>query len=173
MSQAANVTSIEVVRDLKAALLKFAEQVRAALVALDLESRRPVEWIDHDRARYWPAEVRKASDSLSEARIALERCELSTSGDERRYCYDERKAVERFKRRLHLAEEKVQAVRRWSVKIRKEVEDFKVQLAKLSHYLDADFVQAVAAAERMAGALEKYVGQRQMTNVQAPMTNDK
>jgi hypothetical protein len=160
MTSAANITSIDAVRELRAGLLKFAEQVRAALVALELEARRPVEWVEHDRSRYWPREVQRASDRVSEARLALERCELSTSGEDRRFCYDERKALERAKRRLNLAEEKVQAVRRWRVKLQKEVEEFDVQVAKVSRYLDADFLQGIAALERMTAALDRYVEQR-------------
>jgi hypothetical protein len=160
MSSAANITSIEAVRELRAGLLKFAEQARSALVALELEARRPVEWVEHDRSRYWPREAQRASDRLSEARQELARCELATSGEDRRYCYDERKALERARRRLSVTEEKVQAVRRWRIKLQREVEEFDAQVAKMSRFLDADFVQGVAALERIAATLDRYVQQR-------------
>ena len=38
------------------------------LIALELEARRPGEWIDGDRARYWPHQARRASDQVTEAR---------------------------------------------------------------------------------------------------------
>jgi hypothetical protein len=155
----ANITSIEILRTLKAALVEFAEDVNNGLISLELEARRPTEWIEHDRRRYWPREVQKASDQVSEARIALERCEVTISADERRSCYDERKALEKAKRRLHTAEEKVQAVRRWLPQIRKEVEEFEVQTARLKQYLESDFAKALVALERMAEALERYAEQ--------------
>ena len=160
MAQAANITSIEALRLLKAALVQFDEEVQSGLISLELEARRPVEWIEHDRKMYWPREVRKASDAQSEARIALERCELTISEEDRRSCYDERKALEKAKRRLHTCEAKVQAVRRWAPQIRKEVEEFEVQVAKLKQFLESDFVQARGVLERMADALERYVQQR-------------
>jgi hypothetical protein len=160
MAKSANITSIEALRMLKAALVQFDEEVHAGIVALELEARRPVEWVEHDRRQYWPREVRKASDVVSEARLALQRCELTISGEDNRSCYDERKALQKAKKRLEKCEEKVRAVRQWTPKIRKEVEEFEVQTAKLLQYLESQFVQAPAALERMAAALDRYVEQR-------------
>jgi hypothetical protein len=157
--QAANVTSIDVVQRLRLALLAFQSDALAAVMNLQLEGRRPVAWIENDRGMYWPREGRRASDNLSEARINLERCEVTTSADDRRFCYDERKALERAKQRLRLCEEKVQLVRKWRVSIRKEVDEFQAQLAKMSRYLEHDVERAVAALGRMSAALERYVEQ--------------
>jgi hypothetical protein len=155
---AANVTSIAVLAVLRAAMVRFVDSAEAALVALELEARRPLEWIEDDRARYWPQQARRAADAVNEARIALERREARISGDEVRYCHDERKALEKAKRRLHLCEEKIAATRRWRVEMQKEVEELQVQIARLRHYLETDLVKALAVLEQMAGALEKYVG---------------
>ena len=157
MSSTANVTSVEALSSFRAALLRFAEDAEAALVALLLEGRRPVDWVQDDRARYWPDQARKASDAVSEARLALDRCQIKISGEDARYCYDERKALEKAKRRLQLCEEKIQAVRRWRAQMHKEFEEFQVQIARLRRYLENDLPRAVAAVERMAGALGKYV----------------
>jgi hypothetical protein len=156
-AQAANVRSIGALRAVKLALRQFEADVNNALVTLELEARRPIEWIEHDRTQYWPREARKASDWVAEARLALQRCELTIDADHRKTCYDERKQLERAKRRLHLSEDKVQAVRRWRLELRKEIEEFEVHLAKLKRYLETDFQRAVAAVERMGQALERYV----------------
>ena len=168
MAQSANITSIEALRLLKAALVTFDEEVQAALVALEMEARRPVDWIEHDRRPYWPREVRKASDVLSEARLALQRCELTISGDEARSCYDERKALQKAKKRLEKCDEKVRAVRQWGPRIRKEVEEFEVQTAKLKQFLESEFCKAPAALERMAAALDRYTQQSAGSSPGAP-----
>ena len=155
-ARAANITSIEAIRAFTTALMAFEDGAEDAAVQLEIESRRPVTWID-ELGMYWPKEVRKASDAQSEARIALEKCELTISGEQGRSCYDERKVLEKAKRRLRLAEEKVQAVRRWKVHIRKEVEEFQVQIAKLRQYLESDLVRSIASLKRMSEALEQYV----------------
>jgi hypothetical protein len=154
---AASLHSIEALRTFKLALQTFESSVQDALVALELETRRPVEWVENDRSRYWPREERKASDAVIEARQALERCELTTSADSPRYCYDERKALEKAKRRWRLTEEKVQAVKRWRQQIRKEAQEFQVQISKVKRFMESDFLGAIAALERMSAALEQYV----------------
>jgi len=155
-AHAANVTSLDAVRGFRAVLVRFAADVEAAIVALELEARRPVEWVESDRSRYWPQQVRKASESVSEARLALERCEVRISSDDPKYCYDERKALERAKRRLQLAEEKTQAVRRWRMQLHKEFEEFQMQLARLKQYLEIDLAKAIAALDRIIAALDRY-----------------
>jgi len=154
---AAKITSIEALRELRAGLLRFCEDAAAALTALDLEARRPVDWIENDRTRYWPSELRKADDRLNEARQALARCQQTISGEDARHCYDERKAVERAKRRQRLCEEKVQALRRWRVQIRKDYEEFQAQIAKFKAYLENELAKATTALEQMSAALDKYV----------------
>ena len=155
----ANVTSIEALRRFKAALVEFEADVVDAITMLELEAQRPVDWIETDRTLYWPREVQKAGDVLNEARLALDRCMIRITDDDNRSCYDEKKAFQKAKRRLETCEVKVRAVRQWKVRIHKEVNDFKVHLAKLKHYLEGDFSGAVVALERMAASLERYVEQ--------------
>jgi hypothetical protein len=155
----ANVTSIDALRSVKAALLKFCADVESALIAMELEARRPVEWIDGDRARYWPQQARRASDQVTEARQALDRCQIRVSGDDRPSCYDERKAFDKAKRRLQLAEEKAHSVRRWSAEMQKATEDFSMQVARLRSFVETDLTKGIAVAERMIAALDKYVEQ--------------
>jgi hypothetical protein len=109
-----------------------------------------------DRARYWPQQGRRAAEALSEAKLALERCEVRVSSEDTKYCYDERKAVEKAKRRLQLTEEKTQATKRWKVEMRKRHEDFQVQIAKARQYLEADLPRAIAQLDRQLEALARY-----------------
>ena len=153
----ANITSIEALRRFRAALVEFASDVQDAITMLELESWRSQEWIENDRAFYWRKQVQKATEMLSEAKLALERCELTINAEDRRSCYDERKMVQKAKWRLELSETKVKAVGRWKIRLRKEVHDFKVQLAKIKQYLDSDFVKGLVALENMAQALDRYV----------------
>jgi hypothetical protein len=121
-----------------------------------LEMRRAVDWIEHDRARYWPREMQRASDALLQARNDLERCEMSLRPEDKRSCYEQKIAVEKAKRRMRLTEDKVRAVRRWRVAVQREADDFQGQLAKLASCLDMDIPRAVAVLERMAAALDRY-----------------
>lgn len=165
MSKQAQLTSIESLRLLRTELIKFEAAVRDALVSIEISAAVPMDWVEHERSRYWPRQFQQGSDKLSESRIALDRCELASATDERRYCYDERKALERAKRRVHLTEEKVQAVRRWRVLMRKELDEFLVQVARTRLYLESDLQQAIGSLLQMSEAIDRYVEQR------GPMTS--
>jgi len=156
----ANITSLDALRSFRAALVKFVEQMESALVALELEGRRSVDWVE-DRCRYWPQQARLASDAVAEARQSLDRCQVRVASEDVKYCYDERKALEKAKRRLQLCEDKIQAARRWRPQMQKESEEFKVQIAKMKRFLESDFTRAIAALDRMSEALNRYVEQGQ------------
>jgi len=156
MAQSANVTSIDAIRLVRLALQTFQSEAENALMQLELEGRRPSSWIE-ERGNYWVREARKASDKLSECRVALDRAEMTTSAEESKYAYDERKALEKAKKRLRLCEEKIQKVKRWRAVVHKEVEEFESQISKLERFLEFDVVQAIAQLGRMAESLDKYV----------------
>lgn len=159
-NRTANVSSIDAIQALRTALLAFTDDAANAIASLELEARRPVDWLEHDRSQYWPREFRKASDAVSEARLALERCELTSSSNERRSCYEERKQLEKAKRRLELCEQKIQLVKQWRIKLRKELEDLQVKTAKMKRYLDSDLPRATATLARMTESLDRYVQTR-------------
>jgi hypothetical protein len=132
-----------------------------------LELRRVIDWIEHDRASYWPRAMRNASDALLEAKNNLARAESALRPEDKRSCYEEKAALEKAKRRLRSAEQKARAVRKWRIVIKHEVDEFLGQMAKLSNHLDAEFPRAFASLERMAAALDKY------TDVTAPRDSEK
>jgi hypothetical protein len=157
VSHAANLTSIDSLRALQGTLQQFDAKVRDAIIQLNLSARRPLDWIEHDRSQYWPREVRKAVDAVSEARLTLARAQATIDPNDHRSCYEERKQLDKAKRRLELAESKVVVVRRWKLELRKEVEELEVQSAKLQQYLESDLAAAIVALSRMADALDRYV----------------
>ena len=158
MDRSANVTSIDGVRDLRTRLLKFEETSRDGLTLLILEVRRAMEWLEGDRRRYWPDQVRKASQKVVQARNDLERCQLKYGSEEAPSCYEQKMAFQRAKRRLRFCEDQVKVVKRWISAVRHELNDFEGQAAKLTSVLDSDIPRAVTSLERMLRSLDKYAG---------------
>jgi len=158
MSRFAKLTSIDAVAKLATALRSFGEEASAALDNLELEARRAIEWIQHDRKDYWAGQVRRGWDQVAEARADLERCmTFHRVADHRPSCRDEKLALEKAKRRLRTAEEKVQAVRHWSHVLGHEVTEYRGSVNQLAGWLESDLPRALAALERMTTALESYV----------------
>lgn len=155
MNQQARV-SLEALDEFRAALLRFGDICNDAITTLQLEARRAAEWVEVDRAAYWPAQYRSASDNHRSAQVSLERCELSVGPDDHRSCFEEKKAVEQTKQRMRLCEEKVRTARHWAEMINHETRDFLGDLSRLRHYLESDLPKAVALLEKLLGALERY-----------------
>ncbi|MCO6456809.1 MAG: hypothetical protein J5I93_16035 [Pirellulaceae bacterium] len=163
MNSSARVSSIEALRGFQVAMEAFDHDARSAMTALQLELRRVLDWIEHDRPRYWPEALRRAYDRVAQARNDLERCQMRAGDDNARSCYDEKKALERAKLRVRTCEEKLQALKFWRRQVRHDVEEFSGQLTKLESHLDLDWARALAALQRMATALERYAEVRQPT----------
>src|SRR5208283_2254432 len=66
MTRAARVASIDVLPLLAAALQKFRGQAVGVLDDLDIEARRILEWIHHDRKEYWERELHRAQEKLNQ-----------------------------------------------------------------------------------------------------------
>jgi hypothetical protein len=161
MERSADVTSIDAIRGFRTALLQFGGEAEDAIVMLILEARKAIQWLQQDRARYWPEQTRKAQEWVVQARNELDRCQLHYGSENAPSCFDQKKKLERAKRRLRLCEEKVKAVKRWTNTIRQELDDFDGELAKMRNWLETDLPRAAALLERMVRALDKYAGDYQ------------
>jgi hypothetical protein len=156
MGGSAHITSTDAIREFRAALQQYEADVRDAIEQLLLELRRSLDWVEHDRTRYWTAEARASGDAVVRAQQDLARCEAAVRAEDRRSCYEQRMAVEKAKQRLRLCEQKVRAVRRWRVSVQKEADTMHGRLLKLTDFLDTEFPRALAALGRMSAALDKY-----------------
>jgi hypothetical protein len=158
MARRAKVTAIDALQAMSVALERFRGDAVAALDELDMEIRRALEWIHHDRKDFWTEEVRRGWERTAEARLQLQQAQTFKSvGDHRDSCVDEKKALERAKRRLDVAQEKVVAVRHWRNVIDRAVNEYRAARAQLGNWLDADEPKAVAELRRMSQALSAYV----------------
>ncbi len=158
MGRTARITSIGVLQTTATALQRFRGEASGALDDLDIELRRILDWIHHDRKEFWDRELRRSSEMVSQAKIQLQQARISRqiAGHEPA-CVDEKRALERAKRRMEVAEQKVQAVRVFAHAIDRAIEEYQRSRAQFVTWLDTDMLQAVAALDRMSASLESYV----------------
>jgi len=156
MKQAANVKSIDAIREFRLELKRYLEAMNGILESLRMESTKAMSWIEQDRVRYWPRAAKSASDEMVEAKNALLRCKMAAMEGQSKSCIDEKKEVERATTRLRHCERQVKVTRQWRHKMRHATEEFDGKAARLAHYVEADLPKAIAALERMIAALEKY-----------------
>jgi hypothetical protein len=158
MSPAARITAIDAVQVMAAALHTFGDNSRSGFDDLQLEIRRALQWINHEQKEYWAREVRRSWDRVSEAKLALTQARTYRRvADHEPSCIDEKKALDAANRRLRVAQEKVEAVRRYAYSIDRAVDDFRKSSAQFSSWLEGDLPKALAALDRMTESLQSYV----------------
>ncbi len=158
MFDKAHVGSISAIGDFQASLAGFADSARQALITLDLEIRRGVDWIRVDRAQHWAHEIRRGYEAVARAKDELHRC-LTFKGTEHftPSCIDEKKALQKAQERLRHAEEKAEAVKRWTRALQHELNEYTGRLTQFHAVLDGDVPDGLALLGRMQQILERYL----------------
>ncbi len=156
MSQSANVHSLEAIDAVKTALVLFADRVEQALVVCDSETQRVLDWLEHDRPRYWKSRVRLATDEVGEAQRALHRCLMYPIADERPSCREERAAVQQAQAQLAHCEAKARRLKDWAREVRHEMYEYNGQIGQLKRLTEIDVPKAVALLSKLVKRIEEY-----------------
>ena len=157
MADNARVTSIDAVVAFRAAVKTFEEDAAQAIMSLDEQSRRALNWLDHDAMTYWRQEVRKCSDLVARTRSELETCRMRTVGGQRSSCLEQEQAYRAAKQKLQMAEEKIEVVRKWAQRVRRELDDYRGRTMGLRMALERDVPRTVGLLDRTISSLDSYV----------------
>ena len=157
MSSQADVKSIDTLAFVKAALASFAHESGQALGEVELEGGRAVEHVTVDMAAYWKGEVRRAGDAVNKAIKDLEHCRaFKKVGDNQPSCVEEKKNLDKARRRLEYCEQKEALVRRWKPVVEQQFRETCVRLVHFREVIDVNCPKAMAVVERMLKALDAY-----------------
>ncbi len=152
----ANVQSVNAIKDVRNALIRFQERATNAMGDLRQKIDRTVAWLELDRPNYWQDQERRAYDLVASTRVALETCKLRTVAGRRSDCIEEKKAFERAKMRMEYVREKQQAVRKWMVQSGKEANEYRSRTSNFMRTLENDVPLMIAQLGRMIDAIERY-----------------
>ncbi|HTU27087.1 MAG TPA: hypothetical protein VMF30_16895 [Pirellulales bacterium] len=159
MSGGAHVGSFDAVRDFRAAVATFADEARDALAIYDMELRRTLDWLLVDQPGFWKQEIIKSEEAVRVARIELARCKgRKLPGGGEPSCMEEKKVLERARRRLAFAEDKLAVTRTWGQKFGRDATQYTSQASQLGDMFDADLPRALALLDRVMQSLEAYIG---------------
>jgi hypothetical protein len=116
-----------------------------------------LEWVEHDRPRYWKNQNRLAAENLHEAQAALQRCIMfPKTVNERPACAEERQAVKMAQARVAYCEHTAQRVRHWKQALPHEVQEFKGRVARLKRLVELDLPHAIGVLGTILRRLEEY-----------------
>jgi len=170
MSTQADVKSLDTLAFVKAALAAYAHESGQAIDEVELEGRKAVEYITVDQAAFWKGEVRRCNDLVNQAIKDLEHCRaFKKVGDNQPSCAEEKKNLEKARAKLANAEQKAEAVRRWTPVVLQQFRETCVRLVHFREVVDVDCPRAIARVEQMLKALEAY-GQVSSPRPDAPAT---
>jgi len=156
MSTSANVHSLESIEAVRRAVMLFDEQVADSLIELGAQMRRMLDWLEHDRPRYWKSQVRKAHDQFHEAQQSLHRCLMFPIGDERPSCHEERMELSKAQARLAYCQAKEERVRHWQRCVQHELFEYEGRISQLVRLVEVDMPNALGVLTQIERRLEAY-----------------
>jgi chromosome segregation ATPase len=155
MSQSARVHSLDALKALHAALVRFGPEAQEALGAAEIEIRRVGEFLQ-DQCKHWQRQVEKRQEDVNRARADLAHARAIRQGERSGYVEQEI-ALRKAQMRLREAEEKVVAVKRWLVQLPQAINEYHGPARRLAGLLDADFKQGLAILDNKISILEAYM----------------
>jgi hypothetical protein len=152
----ANVRSLDAIEAVRAALLAFREELEQAVTMIDLEIRRTLDWLEHDRPGFWRRQLREAQDGVTQARAALHRCLMYPINDERPSCYEERAELKKAEARQKYCDEKSERLRYWIREVRHEVFEYEGRISQMKEIIEYDVPRSIAILDRLLVHLHDY-----------------
>jgi hypothetical protein len=156
MAKAANVRSLEALREFRVALIKFIDKAKRAVSTSDSEVMRTQMWIDSHQPSYWIREIRKGEEKLNQAKSELFRATISQP-DNPRGPTDQVRLVRKRKAEIEFAKKKLEQTKRWSRLFERSTNEYRGAMAPLSSALDGIAQKAVVMIERSIATLESYL----------------
>jgi hypothetical protein len=155
MGDSARIQSVDVLREVKAALQDFTKEATLAITSVDSDVSRTGMWLTLERPAYWKHEVRRREEAVEAAKAEIRRKEFAAHPNPADTVM-ERKALKRAKDRLETAVAKQDKVRKWAPAWERESMSFKGGCGPLNEILHRDIPQAIARLDKMMASLEEY-----------------
>jgi DNA repair exonuclease SbcCD ATPase subunit len=153
MPQSAKVTSIEAIDAFKASLIVYLEKAGCVLEDVSDDVVRTRTWLQTDRQLHWKNQARQRTRELAQAEQELLTARLSGMPEAIK---TRQMAVNKARRALHEAEERLTRVKRWMRQFETQVESRAKGVTQLRHSLAHDMRKAVAFLEGAAATLAAY-----------------
>src|SRR3954463_10506661 len=139
MAGSARVESIDALKAFRRTLFKFAEAANVALTDAESDLNRTHMWIESEQMQHWTTQIRKRADLVSRCEEAVRQKKIFVdSAGRRSSAIDEIKALERAKKALAVAHEKLANCKTWSRKLEKELQNYRGVVQRLATTVQSD-----------------------------------
>jgi hypothetical protein len=156
MNAGAGVTSFDVLHDWYAALATFRTEADHALTEVTLALQRAGPWLG-EQEQHWRREIRVCEEDVTQAKAELANRQWPDGAGNKPDTTVQEKNLRKAKARLQAAEDRLAAVRRWMLRLPREISaTYEGAAGRMAHFLDADVPAGLALLSRQLTALEKY-----------------
>jgi hypothetical protein len=173
VSHAANLRSLNALREFRVALVDFIDKARRSLTTADAELQRVSGWLIHEQPAHWQREIRKGEERLAQAKSELFRATISQPNNPRGPV-DQKRLVAKRKAEIEHARKKLEATKRWSRTLERGGQEYRGLVGGLASSLDGDLKKAAAKIERAVASLEAYMSTTPSTytSPEVPLVDD-
>ncbi len=153
MAPRAQVRSLEAIEAFRSNLVIYLSQARPALEEVSADVLRLRVWLENDQRLHWENEFRRRSKTLEQAQQALFSARLGTLQPDTAVA---QMAVQRAKRAVEEAEDKLRLIKRWNREFDSRIQPLVKQTEKLHTLLSNDMVKALAYLAEAISTLAAY-----------------
>ena len=154
MATHAKITSTDALEIFRASLIVFLNKSHSALDQVSDEIRRTRSWIQQEQRTHWENEMRRRTRALAQAEQELMSARMTKALDN---LTTQQAAVNKARRALEEAQEKVRKVKLWTRDFDGIVEPMAKGLNSLRGYLDHDLPQGIAYLAEVEKIMESYM----------------
>jgi hypothetical protein len=153
MASAAQITSVEAIESFRSRLIVYLGQMRPLLEEISHEAVQARLWLEGEQQRFWQDQFRRRYRKLEEARQELFSARLSNFQEASALHH---MAVTRAQRAVAEAEDKLAAIKKWTLEIEDRTAPLTRQVDALQSFLTIDMGGAVAYLDQVLSALAAY-----------------
>jgi hypothetical protein len=158
MSEGADLRDTSTLMAAKAVLVKSSRGFATAMEEAISDAERFGMWIESAGPSEWERQLRQRTDRLNMARSALYRKQMQPTADGRPpSVVDEKRALQRAEQAVEEAQQRLRALKRWSVEYQRVLGRFRAGLSPLANHVEGVLPRSIAAINRMAEAIDAYL----------------
>jgi hypothetical protein len=165
MPERAKVTSLEAIEAFRARLIIYRDKAGRVLDEVAEDVLRTRMWLQSDRTTFWEGQIRKRQKELEMRQQELFSSQISGMRDA---SFVQQQAVQRARRALQEAEDKLRIVKQWNRQYDQRVEPLGKQVEKLRHNLVSDLGHAIAFLAEATKTLAEYAELRPTSEAPKP-----
>jgi hypothetical protein len=151
--QQAKVTSVDAIELFRSTLLQFLSKARPTLEEIISEVNRTRNWLQHDQTTFWEREMKVRQRAMEQAQSELFSARISTIHNA---SAAQQMAVQRARRAIREAEEKLRILKKWGREIDNRTDPFVKEIEQLHGFISVDMTKAVAYLTEIIKSLEAY-----------------